>query len=39
MVFGGVPLVHVLRRDLNAVFRGSERTGRPRAAQCGFVRH
>jgi predicted permease len=27
MVFGGVPLVHVLRRDLNAVFRGSERTG------------
>ncbi len=27
MVFGGVPLIHVLRRDLNAVFRGSERTG------------
>ncbi len=27
MVFGGVPLVHVLRRDLNAVFRGSDRTG------------
>ena len=27
MVFGGVPLVHVLRRDLNAVFRGNERTG------------
>jgi predicted permease len=27
MVFGGVPLVHVLRRDLNAAFRGSERTG------------
>ena len=27
MVFGGVPLLHVLRRDLNAVFRGSERTG------------
>jgi predicted permease len=26
-VFGGVPLIHVLRRDLNAVFRGSERTG------------
>src|SRR5271157_892378 len=27
MVFGGMPLVHVLRQDLNAVFRGSERTG------------
>ncbi len=27
MVFGGVPLLHVLRRDLNAVFRGDERTG------------
>jgi hypothetical protein len=27
MVCGGVPLFHVLRRDLNAVFRGSERTG------------
>lgn len=27
MLFGGVPLVHVLRRDLNAVFRGNERTG------------
>ncbi len=27
IVFGGVPLAHVLRRDLNAVFRGSERTG------------
>jgi predicted permease len=27
MVFGGVPLVHVLRSDLNAVFRGHERTG------------
>ena len=27
LVFGGVPLFHVLRRDLNAVFRGNERTG------------
>ncbi|MGA2770324.1 MAG: ABC transporter permease [Bryobacteraceae bacterium] len=27
MVFGGMPLVHVLRQDLNAVFRGNERTG------------
>jgi predicted permease len=27
MFCGSVPLVHVLRRDLNAVFRGNERTG------------
>jgi predicted permease len=27
ILFGGVPLVHVLRRDMNAVFRGNERTG------------
>jgi predicted permease len=27
MLFGAVPLAHVLRRDLNAIFRGNERGG------------
>ena len=27
LVFGSVPLIHVLRRDLNEVFRGNERAG------------
>jgi predicted permease len=27
IAFGSVPLIHVLRSDLNAVFRGQERTG------------
>jgi predicted permease len=27
LVFGSVPLFHVLRKDLNEVFRGNERTG------------
>jgi predicted permease len=27
LIFGSVPLVHVLRRDLNEVFRGNERGG------------
>ena len=27
LVFGGVPVYHLVRRDLNAVFRSTERTG------------